>query len=862
MAATASRRLLGLYGACFCVSLLPAVPAAGQTFFREVTDEIGVGLLKSRGTAFGDYNNDDWSDLFLSESWGPGNQLLHNEGNGRFSDRTATIQAKKSPQHKGGGTVFGDYDNDGDLDLYVPVGMFLSSQREQNAFLRNDRGVLREVTLEVGLTDNLPTDNAIWLDYDRDGYIDLYTGNVAENHPETRNKLYRNDGDGTFTDVTREAGLDVPLHEDHGGSRGGMAAGDFNNDGWPDLYVGSQWSPNRLFLNDGQGGFWDATTDEIGDPGEALGVAVGDIDNDGDLDIFQPAGIQEKGRSLMLLNRGDGQFLDVTEGVGLAGLGVAKIWGAGLADIDNDGDLDLLTAPVHLYLNNGGGIFVDGTSQSGIANVGHNVSFGDYDLDGFQDVLFGTNSSGFGVGGLYRNNGNNNHWLQVELVGIESNRSGIGTRLIATSDSLVQMREMLGGRGFEQDDLVAHFGLGQRTRIDRLEIRWPSGQGDVLRDIPADQKIRVFEGHEAYHVVHPTTWQHNAPDSVVVGATFEWDATVQTALFEKNAEIVRVKGDLNAFGGPSVVPLVSMGDGAYRLDSTTLAVEGPTGFRTISVTIEQETGLGSYWTHLPKTIAVVPATDRVILSEGLSEGWQVESQRGAEPPRYTNVGPVYSGEIAAAFQVKPESEITWRVVFLVDPPIRLFGYTSLRFAFHPGDAEHGRFSLFLKGETVSLLMVDMDVKEWQEVEIPLYRYEVDATLEEFRLLGTLEGTFYLDDIRLVAATPPPSATAVTEDHTATLPQTFTLEQNYPNPFNSSTVIRFALPTAADVELAIFNLAGQQVATLVQGVRAAGEYTVNWDGTDENGNELASGVYLYRLWASKQQVETRKLLLLR
>jgi len=156
----------------------------------------------------------------------------------------------------------------------------------------------------------------------------------------------------------------------------------------------------------------------------------------------------------------------------------------------------------------------------------------------------------------------------------------------------------------------------------------------------------------------------------------------------------------------------------------------------------------------------------------------------------------------------------------------------------------------------------MTERDWQVVEVSMDTFALESTLSAILFSGNLEGTFYLDDIRLVAVTPPPSTTAVTEDYTATLPRFITLEQNYPNPFNSSTAIRFALPSSADVELTIFNLAGQPVATLVEGARDAGTYSVNWDGTDDRGNELASGVYLYRLGASKQQGETRKLLLIR
>ena len=171
-----------------------------------------------------------------------------------------------------------------------------------NRLLRNDRGRFREVTAEAGLLDSLPTDNALWLDYDRDGFIDLYTGNLScgdHPDPEVRNLLYRNQGDGTFIDMTEASGLHVLLKEPDpndeddtciGGSNGGMVAGDFDDDGWPDLYIGVLLDRNRLFLNRGNGTFIDATTGEIDDVGEAFGVAVGDYDNDGFIDLFLGAG--------------------------------------------------------------------------------------------------------------------------------------------------------------------------------------------------------------------------------------------------------------------------------------------------------------------------------------------------------------------------------------------------------------------------------------------------------------------------------------------------------------------------------------------------------------------------------------------
>ena len=387
------RRIIWVCGLLCGLSILWAVSGEAQeeqTYFTDVTEEaFNVRLPGARSTAFGDYDNDGWPDLLCSDGGETGRiVLLYNEGDGTFTDRATDVLPDISREDKGGGAIFGDYDNDGDLDLFVPVGSFGSPGR--NILLRNDRGVFRDVTLAAGLTDSLSTGNAIWLDYGKDGYIDLYVGNGGG--PEARNTLHRNNGDGTFTDVTEEVGLDVPLSAGGGGSNGGMAAGDYNDDGWPDLYVGVFRAPNRLFLNDGGGGFRDVTTDEIGNEGEAFGVAVGDVNNDGHLDVFQAAGggVQTNlpYASLMLMNLGEGVFTDALLGVGLSDLDGTQTLNAGLADIDNDGDLDLLIInPISLYINNGDGTFADKASHLGIEAGYLAGSFGDYDLDGFLDVV-------------------------------------------------------------------------------------------------------------------------------------------------------------------------------------------------------------------------------------------------------------------------------------------------------------------------------------------------------------------------------------------------------------------------------------------------------------------------------------------
>ena len=1094
--------------------LLSSVEAQ-ETFFTDVTDEaMRSPMIAARGVALGDYDNDGWTDMFQAEglfglsAFNSASvhriALIHNEGK-RFAAQNQLIQAPVPDIHKGAGSIFGDYDNDGDLDLFIPMGSYIGTNRVRNVLLRNDRGVFSEVTAEAGLHEQEPSNSAIWFDYDLDGHLDLYVGNWSNHHtrnwqdletPNLTNTLYRNSGDGTFVDVTEEAGL-YEQWSSAGGSDGATVAADFNDDGWPDLYLGVGQAPNRLFLNDQQGGFTELVSVAVADTGQANGVAVGDIDNDGHLDLFQTAGGDDGTgsdgvlvgfRSVMLLNLGAGNMLQINEGAGLTDLGKQAL-GAAFGDLDNDGDLDLLLGVyegdplrkgIRLYLNDGTGVFTDGSSRSGIrlptdlidpfVDRVWGVGLVDYDNDGFLDAMVG-HSGGSSVApwgkGLFRNNGNDNHYLRVELVGVESNRTGIGARLIATAGGLRQMREILGGLGRYQNEMVAHFGLGGRIQVDRLEIRWPSGQVDVLSDIPTDQKIRVIEGREAYHTVRPSVWEAGAPpESVVAGTSIDLKATLRPALFEEGAQITRVTADLSAFGGPEAVELAAAGAGSFRLE-TELMVDGLNGLRILPVLIEQSTSLGPYWTRLSRTVAVLPSADLTVFTDEGTGNWALSTTTtlaeinlsnhpdndgfpswspdgtriafvsdrdgpnevyvmgadgsnpinlsnhpaiddhpswspdgtriaffsnrdgnaeiyvmgadGSNPvnlsnhpntdsrpswspdgtqiaffsnrdgnaeiyvmgadgsnqvnlsespsralnfaapswsPDGTNIafgswrdgnleifvkevtgginaveldpeedGVVYRGETSLAVRANGR----WSLAYAPAVPAGNLGYGSLHFAFHPGDVRAaagdfvrvavdqllglqggegaGNTSSPVRGEPVEMIggglegaAVDLEVREWQMVEIPLAVFDLKGPIARIRFTGDLEGTFYLDDIRLVAATPP-SITAVTESYDISTPESFTVHQNYPNPFNPETTIRFDLPSTADVDLSLYNLAGQRVATLAVGLREAGSYSLRWDGRDDAGRDLASGMYFYRLTAGNQ-VETRKLLLLR
>ena len=885
------RRSFRLCYTIFCASLLLASASEAQPFFENIAEEAMRQIpevILFQGCACGDYDNDGRPDLFgtRNEEFDREILLLHNEGGKRFTDQSRDIPEISPTPKEGWGTLWGDYDNDGDLDLFLPLGHDRWVDRDRDVLLRNDAGAFTAIntaiTLEAGLADTLTTTSAVWLDYDRDGFLDLFLrGGGREDQreeipPEVAqrgfSRLHRNRGDGTFAEVTAAAGV-VVRDENRAGIARPMLAGDFNGDGWTDLFLAQCELPNIYFVNDSRGGFQDATTAETAITSCSDGIAGGDIDNDGDLDLFlvhsSGAGFSRESNPLYL-NLG-GEFLDITDGAGLGDLVNIPLKHPAFVDIDNDGDQDLFVddeagSARFLYLNQGEGIFVDATDQAELGRRRTHASFScwlDFDGDGFLDVLFSDRT-------LYRNRGNDNHWLRVELVGIRSNRDGVGTRLVATAGDLWQMQEILGGNGYSQGEMVAHFGLGQRARLDTLEIRWPSGQVDVITDIPADQKIRVVEGRGSYHPVVLTRWLAY-PDSLVAGRATNVDLAVRPALFEPGAEIIGATADLSALGGPAAVVLQPVGDGTWRVDGLSLALTVRNGLHDLVVRIDQQTSLSPHWIELSRAVAVFPDGDLALFDEDLGTGWRVEGANGVEAIDLQGTAQVHRGDVAGAIRVQPAQNVSWRVVFQQEIPVDLLGYTALRLAFHPGDARSAsrdRLTIAINDRTGVRITqgdyaVDTQRQEWQVLDIPLEVLGVRAPIRSISLTGNLVGTFYLDDVRLVAVPPPAPATAVLEERIAAIPQTFTLDQNYPNPFNSGTVIRFALPYSGDVEFIVYNLAGQKVATLVEGMRPTGSYAIHWDGRDDAERELASGVYLYRLRVGGgKQVETRKLVLVR
>jgi hypothetical protein len=350
--------------------------------------------------------------------------------------------------------------------------------------------------------------------------------------------------------------------------------------------------------------------------------------------------------------------------------------------------------------------------------------------------------------------------------------------------------------------------------------------------------------------------------SGVAGQTTEVEVVLDAPLVAPASSLTL---DATALGGPRL-PLHHAGNGHY-----TGRLRLPQQHGIYRLPLLRETGADTPAYFAALRLSVYPASDLVILDEDVSPGWSVgRIDRNRVHEVTMNAGDLaFTGRLAAKVHGK-KSFAGWSVPLVADDTLSVFGYSALRFAFAPGEADLAatdRFSVGLGNTGVSLReRVDFTRREWQVVEIPLEAFEIlpppfggeVATLSFF---GNFEGVFYVDDLRLVAPKLAATPTAVLEEQSDSRPQAFALQQNYPNPFNSGTIIRFALPSSEEVELVVYNIAGQKVATLVEGVRHAGSYSINWDGRDGGGRTLASGAYLYRLRAGGQ-METRKLLLLR
>jgi len=497
------------------------------------------------GVAIFDYDNDGWPDIFMVNGTtlegfpagkSPTNHLYRNNHDGTFSD--VTMKAGVAASGWGQGVCAGDYDNDGWEDLYV-------TYYGKNRLYHNEKGVFTEVSEPAGAAGSGKAwgSGCAFVDYDRDGFLDLFVANYVDfdvsttpapgeraacvwkgtpvmcgprGLPGAKNILYHNRGDGKFEDVTAKAHID----QTDGHYSLGVVTLDFDDDGWPDIYVACDSTPSILYRNNHDGTFTDvavtggAAFNEDGREQAGMGITVGDFDGDGRLDLFKTNFSDDT--STLYRNNGDGTFTDATFAAGL-GLHTQYLgWGTMFFDFDNDGWPDLILANGHvypevdkyhlgssfqepriLYHNNGNGTFTDISMTSGpgisTASSSRGLAVGDLWNDGRLSVVISNMSARPSL--LVNDLGSPSHWIAFKTLGTRSNRDGIGARITVKVGKRIMVDEVRsGGSYISQSDMRAHFGLGSAGKVDSVQVRWPGGLVERFENLRADSINSLKEG--------------------------------------------------------------------------------------------------------------------------------------------------------------------------------------------------------------------------------------------------------------------------------------------------------------------------------------------------------------------------------
>jgi len=500
--------------------------------FENIAPELDVGGWSLFGGVIADdFDGDGWIDVMVTTSDVDGYpRYFRNNRDGTFTERGK--EAGLEGLLGGLNTIQADYDNDGDVDAFVLRGAWLSvAGRHPSSLLRNDgSAVFTDVTFLAGLGDEAyPTQTGGWADYDNDGDLDLYVGSEHGDHLfDGPCRLYRNEGDGTFTEVAAAAGVD------HRGFVKGVTWGDYDEDRFPDLYVSTLGGPNRLYHNDGDGTFTDvAPRAGVDRPIDSFPVWFWDFDNDGHLDLYVPsyrgvvdavgvAAISYFGAEIPwerpALYKGDGRggFRDVARDVGLTRFHLPM--GANFGDLDNDGWLDVYLGtgypdyegllPNVLYKNVGGRAFADVTMAAGVGHLqkGHGIAFFDHDHDGDLDIYAKMGGAFPGdrfADALFDNPGfPDTHWIELELEGRRTNRSAIGARIRVDVEENGRARSIhrtvSSGGSFGSSPLRQHIGVGRAASIGALEVYWPtSDTTQRFEGLEADRRYHLVEGEAA-----------------------------------------------------------------------------------------------------------------------------------------------------------------------------------------------------------------------------------------------------------------------------------------------------------------------------------------------------------------------------
>lgn len=798
------RRLMGI-GALAVLGA--SLPLSGQIFQQVFNGPHVDRLANFRGGSWVDADRDGDLDLFVV-TWDTTHMLFLQESGGQFvSSDGGDLSLPRGQSYN---ATWGDYDNDGLTDVFI--ANFSAATGTNDLFRNNGDAVFLRQTGRDLADSPAGARGSAWADIDNDGDLDIvitYANNAG-------NRLYRNTGTGSF-----ELLHSSPVSTD-GGASFAPAWGDYDNDGWIDLYITNRYGPNFLYRNAGEGRFVRVDSGAIAtDVDQSNSANWVDINNDGWLDLYVCNGTEAQPQANRLyVNNGDGTFRPLTND-GVVNL-VGNTWDAGWADVDNDGDLDLVTAefraPNHLFLNTGDESFLPASGELNPDFLGgsRSVNFADYDGDGDVDLFITNGTDSLERNVFYNNTGGGNNWLQVRLDSLyRTNRSGIGVVVRVKADiaglPVWQMRTVSsqsGGRGM--DSFAAEFGLAQATVVDSLVVEWPalSGHRQVLTGLPVDQVVRVSEPRVPVIVsVTPDSGYRGYGDTLGIRTTHtQLSAGVLSVLLQGDGDQV-VPGQFGTVSDDSMWVYVDIPDsaetGQYDLRLETAAhgrIVAPGVFRV-----------------LDPAPALTVSVDSVSVFLSVGDSLDFSILLGNRAPEFSDSlfwWAVLEGDsVAAGAGRHPGGGGVL---------VRFNGYARLlepvAGAIEPGGT--APLSMRLYGRDIpDVVYTDAVLLETTDADRPRRRIPIRV------VVGSLVDIHQPQTVREFALLP-----------------------NYPNPFNPETIIPVALPERSRVRLTVVDPLGRVVRRLVDGDLPAGRHDIRWDGTTDNGARVASGVYFVRMVA--------------
>lgn len=761
---------------------------AQSLIFKDVTTFARVGMPTDpegygHGVAVADFTGDGRPDIYLV-AYAAGNSLFRNNGNGRFTDIAASAGVREGSAYDRG-VAAADYDNDGRLDLYLTAGYGANNLLYHNEGNNTFAEVARRAGVEL---NNFQGQGVSWGDYDSDGDLDLFLPSY-----ENASRLFRQDAQHNFEDVTEAAGL--------GNTTESVQAVffdlDFDDD--LDLFVSrGRGFANRMFINQGRGRFQDeAATLHLDDPNpHGQGVTVADYDCDGDFDIYM---CDSEGANRLYRNEGP-RFREAAQPAGVAD--ASRSLGCTFADFDNDGWLDLYVGNFgrnKMYRNNGDGTFTNVSASSGTDHPDRAyglVAF-DYDEDGRLDIFFGNSGQ---PSALLRNESAAQQWLKIALAGKESNRNGVGALVRVEAGAHAQTQQLIAGHSMVSGGaLTLHFGLGANAQVERVAVQWPSGKKDVLLNVEAGRALTIIEGSFG-----ETPLDTLAPEIANLAAIVKSDTSALLTWSTNEPAAAQVEYGLTPAYGDTTAT------------SRELSARHALLLR----------GLQAQATY----------HYRVLAQDGAGN-------RAASPDFEFTLAP--ESALPAPLKVRAQNlahtsaEVIWRTNEAATAWLE-FGSDSSMNRRAPALTANGRSHLAaLTGLTPNTT----------------YHGRAFARTFAHELLASRPFTF--TTLNRLAATPEPTANlamnaaeptlAEKKNAAPELPQNFSLS-HYPNPLRAApgASIHFALPRAAEVDLAVLDLNGRLVQQLAAAPYPAGAHQLRWSGAASAGRSLAPGLYFVRL----------------